>query len=87
MTKSILGRKGFTPSYRSQVTLKEVRSELRQKVWRKAAYWFPPNGSLSLLSHAAEDHLPRVGIPLPQWGVPTMSIIYKENAPRLHHRP
>lgn len=50
MTKSILGRKVFTPSYHSQVILKEVRPDLRQKMRRKAAYWFPPNGSLSLLS-------------------------------------
>lgn len=58
----------------------ELKQELRQEQWKKAAYWLALNGLLILLNHTTQDHLPYDGTIHSELG-PLTSIISQENVP------
>lgn len=49
----------------------------RWSSWRRASYWLPANGSLSLLSYVTQDHLFRVVPPIIDWVLPYQLLIQK----------
>lgn len=57
-----------------------LESELKQRLWRGAAYWIAPCGLFSLLSYTTQAHLPRGSTLHSELGLPT--ITNKENAPK-----
>ena len=64
MTESSAGRKGFIRlrvyvirEARQELRAGIWRQELRQRPWRNAAYWLPPDALLNLLSYLNPEQL------------------------------